>query len=70
MRLPHGCAVRYAPSGIRTRCGEYGVIEAVMRKGDGSPWHVHHEEDEWFYVLDGEFTIYVADARLTLTPGS
>jgi len=50
--------------------GEYGVIEAVVRKGDGTPWHVHHEEDEWFYVLDGEFTIYVADARLTLTPGS
>ncbi len=36
--------------------GEYGVIEAVVRKGDGTPWHVHHEEDEWFYVLDGEFT--------------
>lgn len=50
--------------------GEYGVIEAVMRKGDGSPWHVHHEEDEWFYVLDGELTLYVGDARLTLTAGS
>ena len=50
--------------------GEYGMVETVMRKGDGSPWHVHHNEDEWFYVLDGEFTIYVADARLSLTPGS
>ena len=50
--------------------GEYGLVEIVCRAGDGSPWHVHHEEDEWFYVLDGEFTVYVGDARLTLTPGS
>ncbi len=50
--------------------GEYGLVEAVVRKGDGSPWHVHHEEDEWFYVLEGEFTVYVGDERLSLTPGS
>jgi len=50
--------------------GEYGLIEAVVRKGDGSPWHVHPEEDEWFYVVDGEFTLYVGDERLTLTAGS
>jgi quercetin dioxygenase-like cupin family protein len=50
--------------------GEYGLVEVVARKGDGSPWHVHHEEDEWFYALEGEWTLYVADARLSLTPGS
>lgn len=47
-----------------------GLIEVVARKGDGSPWHTHPEEDEWFYVLDGEFTFYVGDARLTGTAGS
>jgi len=30
---------------------------------------VHPEEDEWFYVLDGNFTFYVGDARLDLTTG-
>jgi quercetin dioxygenase-like cupin family protein len=50
--------------------GEFGLVEAVARKGDGSPWHVHPEEDEWFYVLDGEFTVYVGADRLSLTPGS
>ena len=50
--------------------GEYGLVEAVARKGDGSPWHTHPEEDEWFYVLDGEFTVYVNDARSTLPAGS
>ena len=54
----------------RTLPGEYGLVEIVVRKGDGSPWHVHPEEDEWFYVLDGEYTVYVGDDRLTLTAGS
>jgi quercetin dioxygenase-like cupin family protein len=50
--------------------GEFGLLEIVVPKGAGSPWHVHPEEDEWFYVLDGEFTVYVGDTRLSLTPGS
>jgi len=50
--------------------GEYGLLEVTARPGDGSPWHVHPEEDEWFYVLEGEFTVYVADRRMTLAAGS
>jgi quercetin dioxygenase-like cupin family protein len=50
--------------------GQYSLMEVVVRAGTGSPWHVHRDEDEWFYVLDGEFTVYVGDARLTLTAGS
>jgi uncharacterized cupin superfamily protein len=36
----------------------------------GSSWHVHLDEDEWFYVLEGEFTVYVGERRLSLAPGS
>src|SRR4051795_7381981 len=50
--------------------GEFGLIEVTVRAGEGSPWHVHPDEDEWFYVLEGEFTVYVGDRRLSLTPGS
>jgi quercetin dioxygenase-like cupin family protein len=50
--------------------GRYGMLEIVVPQGIGSPWHVHPEEDEWFYVLDGELTFYVGDARLSLTAGS
>ena len=50
--------------------GQYGLIEVVVRPGDGSPWHVHPEEDEWFYVLEGEVTFWVADTRLSLPAGS
>src|SRR6266576_5006850 len=50
--------------------GEFGLLKITVRAGEGSPWHVHPEEDEWFYVLEGEFTVYVGDRRLALAPGS
>ena len=50
--------------------GAYGLVEIVVPEGLGSPWHVHPEEDEWFYVLEGEITFWVADTRLSLKTGS
>jgi quercetin dioxygenase-like cupin family protein len=50
--------------------GEYGLLEVTVRKGEGSPWHVHPGEDEWFYVLEGEFTVYVGERRLSLPAGA
>lgn len=50
--------------------GGFGMIEVIARKGDGSPWHTHPDEDEWFYVTKGEFTVYVDDTRLSLKEGS
>src|SRR5947208_5558359 len=56
--------------GAKETDGRYGLIELVVPEGVGSPWHVHPNEDEWFYVLEGELTIWVADERLSLTAGS
>ena len=50
--------------------GGYGLLELVVPAGVGPPWHVHHEEDEWFYVLEGEVTVWVADTKLSLKAGS
>ena len=50
--------------------GQFGMLEIVIPQGLGSPWHVHPEEDEWFYVLDGAVTFYVGDTRLDLAPGA
>jgi mannose-6-phosphate isomerase-like protein (cupin superfamily) len=49
--------------------GRYGLIEVVVPPGLGTPWHLHTEEDEWFYVLEGNMTLYVGDTRLDLTAG-
>ena len=46
------------------------TVSRHVRAGDGSPWHAHPDEDEWFYVLEGEFTFYVGDTRLSLPAGS
>src|SRR5262249_24438557 len=49
--------------------GRYGLIEVLVPPGLGSPWHVHTDEDEWFYVLEGNLTVYVGDTRVDLTRG-
>jgi len=48
------------------------VNEAVVRfgvlKGE-LPFHQHDDEDEFFYVVDGELTIELEDRRIGLRPG-
>ena len=41
---------------------------ADMGKG-GPPRHFHYEQDEWFYVIKGEFAFEVGDEKFTLGPG-
>jgi quercetin dioxygenase-like cupin family protein len=55
--------------GADDTAGRYCLIDVEVPPGVGSPWHVHRDEDEWFFVHDGEFTLYIGDARLTLTAG-
>jgi len=35
----------------------------------GAPLHVHHENDEWIYVLEGEYVAEVDGTRYRLRPG-
>ena len=35
----------------------------------GGPRHLHHEQDEWIYVIDGELDFVVGAERLRLTAG-
>jgi quercetin dioxygenase-like cupin family protein len=46
------------------------LTEQTAPRGSGSPLHVHHNEDEWFYVLDGELTIWVAGQTVVAPAGS
>ena len=49
--------------------GQFGLLEIVVRAGDGSPWHVHPDEDEWFYVIQGEYLLEVGSQRHRLKSG-
>ena len=35
----------------------------------GGPRHLHHEQDEWIYVLAGEVELHIGDQQLRLAPG-
>jgi len=48
-----------------TTAGRVAVIEHLAPRGSGSPLHVHHREDEWFYVIDGELTFWVGGQIIT-----
>jgi quercetin dioxygenase-like cupin family protein len=37
--------------------GAYTVLEFILNAGGGPPLHVHHREDELFYVAEGECTV-------------
>lgn len=50
--------------------GNLGVVDMLeVPPGDMPPLHVHHAEDECFYVLKGELTLYMPGAERTLGPG-
>ena len=43
--------------------GTYSLIEDLAPRGDGTPLHRHREDDEAFYVLEGDLTFYFEDDR-------
>jgi quercetin dioxygenase-like cupin family protein len=49
--------------------GKYCVIELYATKEGSPPWHIHHREDEGFYILDGKLTVSVGDKTYKATNG-
>jgi mannose-6-phosphate isomerase-like protein (cupin superfamily) len=49
--------------------GMLALAEERGRRGDMPPLHVHHRDDETFYVIDGELSLFVAGEQLSLGPG-
>lgn len=49
--------------------GDLYVIEHTDQEKGGPPRHVHHAQDEWFYVLEGRYRIVVGEETFDLGPG-
>lgn len=49
--------------------GSCFTLEVNVGPGNGPPPHVHHQEDEQFYVLEGELTFWVGDDTFVATAG-
>ncbi len=45
------------------------VLEQANRQKGGPPRHLHLDQDEWFYAVEGEFVVEVGSDRFTLTAG-
>lgn len=50
--------------------GRYTLVEVLAPDGFASPLHVHHTEDEAFWILEGEMTFYVGEQTIKARPGS
>jgi quercetin dioxygenase-like cupin family protein len=50
--------------------GQFSLLEITTYQGGEPPRHVHHREDEAFYVLEGAITYYVGEAILEASAGT
>ncbi len=50
--------------------GAYALFEVTTQPGEGPPPHVHHREDEAFYVIEGEYEFLVGGEPLRAETGS
>ena len=50
--------------------GGFGLVESLIAPGFSPPLHVHHREDESFYVLEGELTMRCGDRTFRAAAGS
>ena len=50
--------------------GLYSIVEVLEPHGAAAPLHVHHKEDEAFYIVEGEMTFYVGEETYKAAPGS
>jgi Cupin domain len=48
--------------------GGLAVCEITYFHKGGPARHLHHEQDEWFYVVEGEYVIEVGEERYELGP--
>jgi quercetin dioxygenase-like cupin family protein len=50
--------------------GAYGLVESWIPAGASPPLHVHHREDEAFFVLEGRVRFRAGDEEIVAEAGS
>jgi quercetin dioxygenase-like cupin family protein len=49
--------------------GQMTIVEVTEPPGHEAPLHVHHREDEAFFILEGSATIQVGDETIEVSAG-
>jgi len=50
--------------------GTCSIFELITPPKGGPPRHIHHREDEWYYVVSGEYLFEVGGTKYTLPAGA
>ena len=50
--------------------GAFSLLEATEPPGFGPPMHIHHDCAEGFYVLEGEYNIFIEEGEFACPAGS
>ena len=61
-------SIDYKVSTLDTN-GELFIIEHTDEHKGGPPQHLHHAQEEWFYVIQGQYLIHIGDEKHQLGPG-
>jgi quercetin dioxygenase-like cupin family protein len=49
--------------------GSFSQVESIDPRGTATPLHLHRNEEEAFYVLEGELTMFVGDEQFDVSAG-
>ncbi len=49
--------------------GRFSQVEVDDPQGTAPPMHVHHHEDETFFVLEGDVSVFAGGERIEVGPG-
>jgi mannose-6-phosphate isomerase-like protein (cupin superfamily) len=59
----------YSKVSTKDTDGDMYIFESTRVKEGGPILHTHYEQDEWWYILQGEFLIKVGDKTYNAKPG-
>ena len=64
---------RVVPLDIKVSSPDCGggllIVEHTDHRKSGPPRHLHHDQEEWFYVVQGKYVVEVGKERFVLGPG-
>src|SRR5580658_1229658 len=66
---PFGIDMKVMLGGEHTG-GQFSAILGEIKPGEGPPPHLHRDRDEYFYVLEGTYSLSAGDVDSTVGPGT
>ena len=69
-RIDLGNFAMVVKAGPDQTSGAFTLLQAEEPPGFGPPMHIHHDAAEAFYVVSGEYVIFIGDAEYVCPAGS